>query len=289
MRWVFGLALLVSSTAGAAPNLEWKWDSAQRYQLAGRFSLSQILQLYAEKNGEVGVVEAQVDLLTTCTPAPAGKKAWELKCELDEVVLRAKPGTESEAKLLPILEETDKLLTDAWVQIEFTKEGKFRSFDLENVPKGNTRTSYRWEVLRLMLQKTFSILEFPLPKGGDTTTPWLSDNLTANSLFSIQGSGGSVKVTNQASEDAGVVKVISQGEGHVSPVSDSNDQMWAFGFYSESKFDAAAGRLVDRTQRVDAALTATSGGGYPYMMVGRLIWRKPDERVALPVTGLLVE
>ncbi len=289
LAWAL-LALGWSSSAFAATGLEWSFDAARRYQLVTRLSIPQSVELMAEKNLSTIVTELQVDLVTTCTPvAPLGKKGWELKCDIDEIALQSNVVSGTDENALEVLAEVDKTLTDAWVELDFTKDGRVKSFDLEGVAKTDRRSGYRAEVLRLILQKTFSLLDFKLPKdGADAGTPWKTADMMANTLFSTSGSGGTVDGASHVVETVGTVVTIgTSGEGHVNSVATDSDILWAFTYNGQSKFDTALGTMVDHQHLVEAVRTATTGGGAPYLMVGRLLFRKADERIAMPVTGIL--
>lgn len=302
--WFCAIAVLLPVSAGATTGLAWSWPAAGwRYQLLTRVNVPTLISMKAQENAEARVAQFQLEVVTRCAPTgePA-KSGWELRCDLEDIAVLATPVTPDAAPLAAIAREYDSRLTGAWVQVQFSSDGRIKNIDLEQVDKSDPRQAAIHETMRLMLARAFAPMELTLPKGGDDKGKgaWRTDNLLATAFPSSQGTMGSVQVAHQiTATEGGIVAlrasgkgVVSSGEMVVVAGQERPANTWEMVYDGEARFDVARGVLLERQYIADAQPTASSMAsdglaGMPYVQVARAVLLADGDKPTLSESGLL--
>jgi hypothetical protein len=302
LKWAVACVLALGAgapEAQATTGLAWQFDSAKpfRYALTAEVKLPEVLPFIAEINTNARVALFRIDLVTTCTPtSPVGKKAWEIRCDIDDVRVAAVPVRSDIGLLQPVLDEYDAKLLDAHVQLVMTYDGRVRSVGLEGIPMLNSRLVTIQEVLRLVMVRAFSSLDLQLPKKADDGgRPWRQNNVLAAQFPDTQGTMGSLSVEHAvASSEGSRVEIISRGKGLL-----GSGEMVAVGNREQPKnmynvvvdtataFDVERGvmlaRRVDVVAEVGTSTAAVDNiGAQNYVHMAQLYLLAEDE-VAAPL------
>ncbi len=301
MSWfraaVAALALSASSFAHATDGLEWKWDvgTERKYLVQAQVRLSEMIYFTAPLNQDLRVVEFYVALFTTCrSEAAAGKKAFELRCKIDDVQLTAAPPeVDSNRDLVQTLDEYDKMLLDAEIQMVFGADGRIRNFDLEGIDASIRRQREMQETLRLVLLRAYAGLELELPKKGDDgSTQWRQTESFAMQLPKSVGTMGGVRLDHAVAGTEGtVVTIDTAGKGTISsgetigaPGQERPRNFYDMDMRSRATFDTAQGTLVSRDYLVSGMPTASSAiatgvEGTPYVQAVHVELIPPNAKV----------
>jgi len=285
------------SLALATDGLAWKVDGPLRYHLDVAVQFPDMMWLIAVQNVEVRIVEIQVGVATTCTVAEAWKAGWELTCTLDDVALRAAPTSSEAGRAVAVLEEWDGLLTGGTVTMELSRDGRVRSFDLDQIPLGieDRRTNSIREAMRVVLARAFAPFDLQLPKKGDDggLGTWRQRESTTLGFPSEAGTVGSSVIEHTITDATGdTVDIATTAHGILGPSttvssptsSSSGDRianLFEMTLEGKSRFDRVQGHLIARSYKTRGELTASSvdaigRAGYPYTQHARLYWLADD-------------
>jgi hypothetical protein len=298
--FAFGALLALASPASATTGLAWKFPAeGLRYAISAHVDLPTVLAFEAEQNDEFRSGEFQLDAIVDCVPSPLGKSAWELHCTIEDVSIGAVP-VETDAKSVSVvLDELDTKLSKAWVQIQFTADGRVKDIDLEDVANGSERAASAHETLRVVLTRAFAALDLELPPKGDDKGrgAWRTDNLLATRYVSENGTLGTVAAVHAAQVDAaGIATITTDGKG----VIQSSETVgatgmplftWDVALSGTAKFDTARGVLLERQYFAKATPTSSSSGalgGSAYLQKTKIWLLAADEHPTLAPSGPMV-
>ena len=141
-----------------------------RYQLEVGVTLPDPILLRAMENREGRAARFEVRLVTTCSPEAADPLA--LRCDVNDVALSALALQADEGSLGLVLQQYDQLLTGAWVQISFKKDGTLSHFDLEGIDQDDRRAGVVIETLRQLLLRAYAGLELSAPDAFAADSAW---------------------------------------------------------------------------------------------------------------------
>lgn len=306
MRLVAAFALLIglgaSAPAHATTGLVWKVPAeGLRMYLMARVHTPTMADFAAELNYGFRAYEYQVDLVADCKPTETGKTDWLLACRIEDLALQTS-AVQADSNSQLVLEELDKKLTGATVEVRFGADGRVKNVDLEGVSKANQRLSDIHEAMRLVLVRAFASLDHQLPKNGDDKGKgtWRTSGQLATQLPSTMGSMGSVTVLHKVEKaEGGMVEWRSAGTGVVSSgemVTVGTNQVpaetYQMKYEGSARFDVDAGVLIERNFLVDGQPTNTSlqgdgARGNPYVQAGRFVLLDATGKPELPPTGPL--
>lgn len=275
MTPLFTLAAITAPDAAAVTEIYgWDWTRPHRFYLESQVRLPLILWLGTPENKQARVTSFDVRMVTTCANAEIETKhVVQVTCTLDDVALSAAAYPADRGRVQPILDELDRDLSGAWVQLQMHDDGRLANIDLEGLERTSLRQGRINENLRLIVARAFAGLDFALPTGDEAAwtqyQAWLMRAPSSNG-----SSGGAEVVHREIDRSDGFARILSAGRGVILPGEGWNkyDTRMA----SESTFDLRSGRLADRTWTVVGGPTTSSAiaqgaEGYPYIQRGRIV------------------
>jgi len=296
------LALPTFAAAGTT-GLTWKWEGVtRRYVINSQTQISGNFWLRAQDNLDRRIDEWQLNLVTTCKGiAPSGKKAYEVRCVIDDLALAVRPLPKDKDKVDRIVEEYDQKITGSTMVIRFGYDGRLMELDLQDVKhsRANDRTRQEQEIMRLMLIRGFAGLEVQLPKHGDDQgKSWPLKDPQLMGFPSKTGTAGGLAATGMVAEVAdGVAKIEAGGTGTRGPsIVDSRGafvNLWDMKMFAVSSFDTKEGGLVSAEMMSEGKITpssklASGAAIAPYVQAIRVEQVGLDEELpALPDNAVL--
>jgi len=286
---------LAAAPAHAVDGLAWTWDAPRRYLLEADVYYPSYQVFPAEENREVRIVATTLRVDTTCAPyGKPAKKFVEVRCSLDDIEIAALPLAADAGRVVTVLDEIERVLEPAYLQIEFNYDGRVRSIDLEGISTQNMNDRIRRmeQTIRLALVRAFAPFDLALPSGGaDDGRPWTHDGMLANGFPSLVGSVGSVPVDIAVARTEGTLVTLStKGQGVAGPGETVGTpgggeriaNTYAMTLSGFANFDTAAHALVARQYRVVGTPTASSlkaegGSSAPYTQDTRLTLVRPTD------------
>lgn len=286
---VAATGLAAATPAHATDGLAWQWDvgQARSYHLMGQILLPEFHWLRAFANDEVRINEARIEMVVTCKGhEPAGKKAMEVRCHIDDFALQVVtiPGDKGRAQV--ILDEWDERLTGSDLEIVWTYDGRIQDLGYVDSARRNRRDGDNLEYMRQLLLRAFSPLDLRMPKNGTDKGEgaWVEKAPLVMAFPSTSGSVGTVKLQHQvAAEKGGKVKLQSAGEGTMASAASTTEvagneeisNFYQMALTSEAMFDTQKGELVSRQVAAQGNPTASSQlsdgyGGLPYVQAYRV-------------------
>ncbi len=285
-------SLFAARDAAAAEGLQWTWDAPLRYYLEADVNYPTRITLQAENNIQSRVWASTTRVVTTCAPyGEPAKRSLEVRCAIDDIAFAAVPQDVDAENLVTVLDETEKMLQGAYVQLEFGYDGRIRAIDLEGFSTKNVNDRVRetQETTRVILIRAFAALDLELPKEGrDGGEPWEQQGALALGFPSLRGSIGSAPVTIQVARESGsLVTLLTRGGGVVGPgetmvTTGQPMNQYDLKITGSATFDTAKHALVARQYTVHGDLTPSSlqaqgGTGVPYIQNVQLRLLAPDE------------
>lgn len=302
MSHLISIALLAAApSALAAEGLEWKWPEHEqlRYFVSAQVKLPEMLPFIAEANVDARVWLVRLDAVLTCRPEiRLGRKATEVRCDIDDVRLAAAPTRSDAGKLGPILDEYDEKLLGAEVELNFRDDGRIRAVGLDGLELLNDRLVILHESLRLMLVRAVSSLDLELPrKGEDKGESWRQRNPLAPQFPVKHGTMGTATAEHVVSGTEGdVVTIETKGKGLLGSgemIAVGNQEqpgnMYDMEMSATARFDTARGLMLERDVEVEgepstSTVAIDNIGAQPYVHMGsvRLI---ESNTVPAPLPG----
>ena len=188
---------MASGQASAEDEISWALEGKSvRYHIQTDIISPLAITLRAKENIEFRTNRMQTFLDTRCeVEAPRGKKAWQLRCSLDQVAVRADILTGNAQNASRILTEWSSVLQGSSVQVVLTRDGQVRSTDLETGELRNRRENEIHSNMEMMLSRAFTGLDFQLPKNGtdEGAGGWKVRNANTMATPSVSGSLGAVR------------------------------------------------------------------------------------------------
>lgn len=285
-------SLLGSADAAAAEGLQWTWDAPLRYYLEAEVNYPTRITLMAENNVQARVWASTTRVVTTCEPyGEPAKRTREVHCRIDDIAFAAVPQDIDAANLVTVLDETERMLQGAYVQLEFGYDGQIRAIDLEGFSTKNVNDRVReaQETMRVVLIRAFAALDLELPKEGkDGGEPWEQQGALAVGFPSLRGSMGSVPILIQVARESGnLVTMLTRGAGVAGPGETISTtglpaNQYQMKLTGSATFDTEKHALVARQYTVQGDLTPSSimaegGTGVPYLQRVQLRLLTPDE------------
>jgi hypothetical protein len=265
--WSVALLALLPQ-AGAVEGLSWAWEDgvSRRYMMRAHVETPEYVTLTTENNLEPVVGKFTVALVTTCTKTDdIGKKAHEITCEIDDATLLVDPIPSFKGRTFPMLKEwTTDLKDNVVVTFIQTHEGKIRSINLRGVSGRNRRTQLKYEVMRQMVERAFSVFDMHLPKKGvDVSGAWTQKDGLPMRLMSASGTLGGVDITYRTIAEQGDAVLIAM-EGAGTLISGELEETVARSSYKMDvvgsiRFDVKTHELVEAQFVADGVPTGSSG------------------------------
>lgn len=260
------LGLSVSGAADAQ-TLEYNWIPGEslQYRVQAYVKAPRILRFYASENLDARVVELTIGMELDCIPEEPGRRTQDWGCSIHRVQLGGLAFEGEQDKLNSIFAEYTEILSEADVQLEWTKQGRIKTVDLEGFSKRNDREQIRYEYLRLLVQRAVAALEVELPKSGDASKKWRQKGSPlALRLPTRFGTAGGVRLEHEVTVDNGPqVSIQSVGRGTVSSgqsIDAGVDNAVSLSSLGSALFDVEAGVLQRNELNVQGALNTSSSG-----------------------------
>ncbi len=270
-------ALLLLNGANAAQQAEpprWDFSRTNRYYLETNVQLPIMMWWMAEYNKQARVDYFELEIVTECAPGVREtRRTWEVMCIIEDLAVRAAPLPQEAGIVAHIVEDIDRRLTGARVQLQIRDDGRITNIDLEDVGRRNRRFGRINENMRLVLTRAFSGLDQPLPAGDEEG--WIQHSSWIMRAPAADGSSGSSEIVHKIVDRTGsVLTIAAGGRGMIVPGEGINK--YDARFTSEATFDARTGRLLDRTWTLVGGPTASSliasgTEGFPYLQRGRIV------------------
>jgi hypothetical protein len=290
MRTLVALLLFALPAVASAQDLTWRWQDhdvlSYRIQTYMQFQPGNV-RLYAAQNLDARVEDVALGLEIDCKSVVLTRRTQELECRVRRAEMGLGTGTGDHENAAAIAAEYAGLLSVALIQVELTREGKIKTFDLEGIPKDTEREAARHEALRMLVSRAFGALEIELPKDGDSRgEPWSQGGLPMTMRLPVtSGTVGKAKIkhTVESTTEAGIVTIVTQGEGsgqsgyemELQKAQLASARVVQTVWVGTSKFDEKRGHLISNEYRIQGTLTASgSVGGSDYYMtqVGLAEW-----------------
>ena len=285
---VLGLvSLITSGSALADEGIQWDLhDQTVTYRIQTDIRSPLPLVIQASRNEEFASHHVQSVVSTHCSSeAPRGKQAWEMRCVLDDIAIRAQPRTGSPEKAQRILDEWVAELKGAAVQFVLKRDGRVRSVDLEKTQAGNRRDSAIHTQMEMILSRAFSGLDGHMPKDGTDggAGVWSVKHALTMATPSVDGSMGAVKGKAQIVKRDGVDLYFTSNVAGVRQTGSTEPGQVGLAYemtLSDSVvFDVENGSLSGRHYVVQGVPTATSESPVEYMQQG-VVERLTNDTVA---------
>ena len=166
-----GLVCLGASAltpAHATEGLSWELSGQEvRYRVQTDIRSPQSFLLQAKKNVSFQSNHIQTSMMTHCGDVEArGKKAFALKCTVEDISLRAGFSSGHEEHVEDILKEWESTLKGAQVELVITRNGQVRYADLDNVDMNNRRETEIHGAMEMLLARAYTGFDAQLPKDG---------------------------------------------------------------------------------------------------------------------------
>ena len=275
---VFGVK---KASADATERLVWsqEFESPIRWYIDNEVHLPQFMWFVSNRNKQVRVLAYQTTLVATCGSAvPAGRKAFEAQCTIEDVSIRAASSRSERNRLTPILQEMTTKLRGATVDLKMKTNGRLVWLGLQEVKLGETnrRTNQMRENLRLILHRAFAGLDLELPRKGVTEEGyWIQFDSALMMAPSNDGTRGAAEIIHRVERvDDQLVNIQTSGDGTLTP-GESGRNYYAAKIESSGVFDRETGALIERSWMCAGQPTASSalaqgGLGLPYIQRGVL-------------------
>lgn len=266
---LLGLASL--TPAAAVDGLAWQWSEsmARTYHIQSQIRLPRFIFFNSFNNVDVRLVEARLELVTTCKGANAlGKSAWELECLVDDISIQGVSLPQDGGRLDAVTQEWDERLTGETIQIQFTNDGRIRNVGFQSLARRNRRDGENIERVRQLLTRMYSPLDFRLPKKGSDKGigAWSHKDALLTGFMSSRGTTGAVQITHEITGTKGdQIKVLTNGTGTVGNIDSAVDvagqeqiDTYKMQLTTETFFDIAKGEMIRRQAAVSGNPTAGS-------------------------------
>jgi hypothetical protein len=286
---------LVSGSARGG-DLAWRWDPARPsfFALETVISTPKGSWFLAADNLEARALESTLSVETTCAASAASDPGWRVTCVLDRVRLSgiAMPGEED--ALRKVLQEYSASLTGKRVTFQFSEMGRVRSLKVEGLDASTSRKAFVVEQKRLLLSRSFGLLELELPKNGeDRGRSWKQGGTPiVMTLRSREGTAGGVSLQHRVLRREGArVFLETDGRATVSPgaATDSGGTLLLdVRLSGEAEFDVSKGQLIRREYLSKATKTVSSSETSEppyYREIGSLELRDVPIRGTAPSVG----
>ena len=293
MAMVLTLLWLLMQPAGAVEHegLVWQWDDDEhrRWYLETEVHLPLIMWFVADQNRQARVVTFQVRTILDCAKQKElNRRSWMVECAVEDFALIAAAVSADEGELAPILNEIDRKLSAATLQVVLRRDGRVVNIDLEGVEKKNRRISRMTENLRLVMARVIAGMDLQLPKQGKTKDPWLQREALLMATPSVVGTLGAAELVHGITHTEGAVRIIeSAGTGTLAPgeqgAMGATRNLYTMQIAGMAVFDTQQGLLRERVWTVLGKPTASSevsegGAGLPYWQRGRLLLLDPTDK-----------
>jgi len=245
-------------------------------------------------NKQVRVLAYQTTLVANCNEAETvSKRAFEVRCTISDVSIRAASSKSERNKLGPILEEMTAKMKGAIVTLRIKTNGRLTqvSFRETHSTRSNRRINQMRENLRLILHRAFSGLDLELPKNGETEEGyWIQFDSALMMAPSNVGTRGASEIIHRVeSQEGDIVKIQTSGEGTLTPGERGNN-FYAAKVEGHALFDRSSGVLVERGwmcagQPTASSAIAQAGVGLPYIQRGFLKRLDLDAVVSVGASG----
>lgn len=265
-----------------------RWDGT-RWFIETETVLPYTLSLTADENRSVRTQGYQLRAVLACEKDwKLGKLKFEVTCTIESMGIQSShmyrsQDTRALENHQMVLEEIDRKLTGASVQLQVLSDGRVDNVDLEGLPQGNRRINRMQETLRTVLGRLMSGFHLKLRKHNQLHEgKWVEFNSTLLSMPGTQGMTPShtshlVHYLNRF-EGQTLVQTIGRGMVSIPALSDSmgdraasNGKVYQTDLIGVSIFDYDEGYMLERVWAVEGEATASNFFGDPgYWYAGRV-------------------
>ncbi|MCO4743559.1 MAG: hypothetical protein KC912_02140 [Proteobacteria bacterium] len=288
-RTAGALALCVAMAPAEAavtdlPAFGWDWEAGHVYFLEASVAGVPIA-LSKDQNRDVVVQGFTIQLALKCgSPERESKRQYEVRCDVQDFALQAKPRPSDAGRTQDVLEEMDDKISGAWLQMRFHDNGSLVNFQLEGLKTHNRKENRMAENMRLILHRAVAGLDLRLP-----TRPidrefgvWGQYESVITMYPSGTGTAGAAEMVHLVKQRVGdSIAIETAGRAAISP-SGGND---TFDTRIESRtvFNIDDGYMVERIWVAEGWATAGSAsaeaGQRPYAQAGRLFVIRDNEEM----------
>lgn len=277
------LALLTPALAGAIPAWHWPPGEVQRFHIETELVTPRGVRYNAAENidARAGIVKIRAD--TACTAKPDGKGNI-VTCTFAYIDMKAQPQMPDEApKLDKIMEEWTVDLAGTTVELELGADGRLKYFDTKAKRVQTTqREGYNLEQQRILLQRVFAPLDFPITTDDkDWVRGWSQKSPSALMVLqTISGTVGAVEMKHKHIDDQDGMPVIETTaratlSAGAAVDAGSGGRQIDVKLAGQTIFDATRGMMMWRDFVIDGRLTVSSqlaGDSREYSQVGAIQW-----------------
>lgn len=257
------------ATLTAVPTWTWKAGEVSRWHLETEiFTPRGLTTAYVDPKGvtvQARSGETHIVIDTECTASQEGKNTV-LDCTLAYVSLTGKPLAMPADEHIPdIYAGMTEQLKTAKLEIVQSADGRIRSFDLQGVKRINATSGTVIELERILLQRTFCLLELPLATTvEDYARGWKQSSTSSLMMLpTTTGTTGAYDMrftTGPVSDNLLPINATALGKLSYGSATDASTGVRIIDttLTSQAAFDLTLGRLVWRGVTIDGRLTVAS-------------------------------
>ncbi len=289
--------LLLLCSLGLAPRAQaseilaysWPLDQELHYRIQAYINAPRALHFWASQNLDARVIELTMAMEVNCQAQEPSRRSQEWECTVRRVELGGLAFEGEQEDLNTIFMEYASLLRESLIQVQFTRQGRIKLVDLENIPKDTEREKLMHEYLRLLIQRAFAALELELPRGGESDAgAWRQRGSPMTMRLPTRyGTAGGIHLEHEVvGTQDGLVEIHSLGRGIVTPGSaleSGSDQAVNLNVTGTALFNVEDGVLQRYEVQTIGALTTSSslaGSGFyinQLLLVERVLDWETDE------------
>lgn len=207
-----------------------RWDHT-RWWLQSELMLPLGMDFASDENKGFRSFGFQIRAVILCDKdAQLAKHRWEVTCAIEDIGVLATTEnrwkTDADRALADeVLDEVDRRLSGARVQMQVDDEGGITDFDLEGIDADTQRERRIQETTRQMMARVMAGFHLRIPDQAQRSGQWVEYNSELLDLPSIAASRGSSTLVHQVSpyQDLQLVQTLGEGTMTVNLPNDTRD------------------------------------------------------------------
>lgn len=294
MFWA--LTIAIAANEPSLPAMKWDWSSDQRFLIETEVQLPVAYWATAERNRAFRLMAFQLQTVLRCRSIRARSRWEEVGCTIEDVSLVGGAVPADRGRAQKVLDEYDRLLTDALMTIRFRADGHIATMDIPELPARNFRMRGRNELAKQIMRFAVMGLEVPLDAGGASL--WVDDQAMLCTLTSTQGGANPVEVVHTGLYRSPQVEFASHGRGLV--VTGGSANQYTCEITSRGFIDPEVGAISHWWEMLGeptasspvangkAGFLFTQRGGLRRLKAGEVVDLQPTTEILLDDSGNLM-
>ncbi|HJN75105.1 MAG TPA: hypothetical protein QGF58_14345 [Myxococcota bacterium] len=256
------LAILLSTAEATELSTTFPTDEPVHYRVQMGLKTGTFIQIHAREDLDAFLGDVTMLLLMSCTGAEPTKRDQQVDCAVERAMLSGHGKGREQAEIDAILEEYAGYLQGATIQLVVTTSGRFKSVDVEGIPKDSKETADAQEFLRDLVARGVGPLDIEMPKGGvDPGGSWKQKS-SAGVRHPGGAATGTVKIeTTVKGADGDLVVFEQDGDGLLETLDSANrglNQKVVVHLEGTASYDSERHIITGAEQRVVGEYTASA-------------------------------